>query len=176
MSNNYILMKDGTFVSVSDDELYHYGVVGMKWGVRRAAKQLANASDSDKRAKAVSSLQKHRAKASSKVSSLQKKETKLQSKVDKVIVKNDAKAANLYAEAARQRTKAYGPLVTRKRSEERVFKANKIQAKADVLKTKSDKAKAALAKNKKMQETFSKGINDIDRILTDKGKKYLGAS
>lgn len=30
---NYILISDGTFMS--DNELRHYGIKGMKWGVRR---------------------------------------------------------------------------------------------------------------------------------------------
>ena len=33
MANNYILTSNGSFVS--EDELYHWGVKGMKWGVRR---------------------------------------------------------------------------------------------------------------------------------------------
>lgn len=36
MANGYILMTNGVFMSVPiNGELYHYGVKGMKWGVRR---------------------------------------------------------------------------------------------------------------------------------------------
>lgn len=33
MANNYILASNGSFVS--EDELYHWGIKGMKWGVRK---------------------------------------------------------------------------------------------------------------------------------------------
>ena len=33
MGNNYVLTPDGSFVN--ENELYHWGIKGMKWGVRR---------------------------------------------------------------------------------------------------------------------------------------------
>ena len=32
-NTNYILTSDGSFIS--DEELYHYGIKGMRWGIRR---------------------------------------------------------------------------------------------------------------------------------------------
>lgn len=109
---NYIVNYETN--DTSDDELYHYGVLGMRWGVRRAGRKLSQATDSETREKAVKRLEKHKSKGSSKVSQLEKQRVKLDDKlrkattVDKVKAgKIEAKATKLYSKAAKKKDKAY---------------------------------------------------------------------
>ena len=158
----------------TNDELYHSGVLGMKWGVRRATNRLSKATTAADRDKAVSSLNKHREKATAKVAKLEKKRPKLEQNVEKQITKNDVKATKLQQKAAHKRNKGYNSLLmSQSRRQKNIFKADRLQAKADTLKAESEKAKAALAKNESMQNTFKQGINRIDQALIDNGRKYL---
>ena len=61
---DYILTPDGKLHTIKHDELCHYGVKGMKWGIRRAQKQLSKATNSSAENRAFSKLQKHRANGS----------------------------------------------------------------------------------------------------------------
>ena len=88
------------YIYARDGELMHYGVKGMKWGVRRASKQLSKATTNEERDRAISKLEKHRSKASAKIDKLTKKQPKLQKKVDKAIQKNDVKAAKIDRQVA----------------------------------------------------------------------------
>lgn len=157
----------------SNEELQHYGVKGMRWGVRRASKALSKATTREDKVKAVATLQKHREKASKEVAKLQQKQPKLERSVEKQIVKNDIKAAKLGDKAATKRKKAYGMFTSQKKAEKLIYKADKLQARADYLEVKSKKAKAKLARNETMQAAFKKGINEIDQTIASKGRRYI---
>ena len=159
---------------ITDGELRHYGVRGMKWGVRRNLKRLGNANsakDSDARAKAVAKLEKHKAKSIKKLDKLQSKQPDLQKRVDKANTNLAEKRAGALQKAARYSRKASRKWTFNR--EGKMRKAMKWQAKAMSYESAAADAKAKLEKNRQMQETFKKGISQIDKALVDKGRKYL---
>lgn len=154
--------------TINSDELYHYGVLGMKWGVHRASKRLSNATTKEQRDKAIAKLQKHRTKATSEITKLNKKLPKLQKAVDKNVMKNDQHAQRLKIKSAKLKKKSTGFFVSEAKAQKLLSKAMRLDIKSDAMIAKSNEAKAKLDKNKTMQRLFNEGIANIDKTLKNK--------
>ena len=160
--------------STQNNELRHYGVLGMKWGVRRASRQLSKATSDEARQKAVATLEKHRTKATNKLSKLSKQHDKLEKKVDNRSIKTDLKAKKIKNKAAQNRRKAHGRIFMTQKTRERLLaKSIDLDIKADAILAKSESYKASLEKNETLQKRFNQGLDSIDKALVDYGRKAV---
>ena len=157
------------------DELYHYGVLGMRWGARRASRTLSKATTDKKRDKAVSSLQKHGGKIEKKLVSLSKSADSLKKTRDAYILKHEPEAARLAVEAANLRNKKSGLLTTKNRAARLEAKALKLDERVKDIRAHAEVVRTKLEQNKKYQEIYSQGLRDIDTALVSVGKKYVSA-
>ena len=154
------------------DELYHYGVKGMKWGIRRNTKRLGS-GDSEKSAKAVDALKKHRTKATNEIGKLNEQNVKLKKRHENNIIKTNVKAAQLNKEAANNRRKATRMFVSKRRAQKYLTRAYLAETKARDLIARANETKAKMEKNDMMIEMFNRGIKDIDHVLANRGRDYV---
>lgn len=182
MPNNYILTSDGGFAS--EDELYHYGVLGMKWGVHKS-NRLAGANErlsrkalayDAKAAKLYGKAERQHAekdlgrysKAASKVSKYQRKAASIRKKAlggdDFTQLRAERKAAKLDYKAAKNqavadrlsKTTGYG------------LKAMRYSIKSDNVRIKAAKARSKIASNNHYRALMDKRLSSLD---ADKLKK-----
>ena len=159
---------------MQQNELQHYGVKGMRWGIRRASKKLASSSSTDEqKKKAISTLNKHREKATKKVGKLQKQGVKLEKAYNKAVLKTDPKIAELRVKSTKLKSKASSFFTSESKSAKLLSKAADIDAKITKLEAPANRAKVEYAKNKRMQELFNQGISEIDKSLASAGRKYI---
>lgn len=159
----------------NDEELMHYGVKGMRWGVRRATKSLSNATTQRQYDRAMTSLNKHKQKSQAKIAKLESQRPKLEKQVEKHVMKTDGKVAKMDLKVAKMQKKAGRLFTSKNKRTELLDKAEVMKMKADGLRAKSDNAKQLLAKNTAMQQAFKKGIRDIDASIIENGKRYFAA-
>ncbi len=160
-------------MSQKNDELQHYGVLGMKWGVRRSTKQLQNARTKEERDKAVTSLKKHREKASGEIAKRKAENEKLYEKRKKQDAYGAARAAQLSRKAAIQRGKSASFIRPSGLKDFNAARAKQLQSQADQITANIEATKAKIAENDDIIRMMETGIKDIDKALADKGKRYV---
>lgn len=155
----------------SEDELRHYGVKGMRWGVRRASKRLSKATTKEERDKAVSKLKKHQEKGSAKLAKAKKKQPKLEQQAKDSARANEGKASEYARQAALTKRSAYG--MFGRVNQKKLAKAIKLEAKAEEYRSRAENAKAKMEHNRMIIEAYETELSNIDRALVDVGKKVV---
>ena len=135
----------------SDNFLAHYGILGMKWGVRRY-QNMDGTLTSEGKARREAYLDSHYERATKKLGKIEARYQKKQKKADKYFTK--------------AQKKEFSPFSSESSIDRALNKATKAQKKANIQIAKGKKWTEAMIKE------FGKTGRKIDPAVTKKGEEY----
>lgn len=131
--------NDGIESKQKNDELCHYGILGMRWGIRRTPEQLRALSG--------------RLESNSQ-------------KIGETIVAAKSKAASADAKASRLRAKENGFFVSDRKAKKLDYKAQKQDEKSKRYNAQASRLKAQYTKNKELISIYNKTADSIEAGTT----------
>ena len=148
---------------VYSDELCHYGIRGMRWGIRRYQNPDGTLTEAGR--KRVLKLRDSNSRLTGKRDKLTKRMEFQTRKYANSISKANQKAAEL-------RVKEYGLFTTKARADKLEYKASKLEARAAQKAMKIDRTKARIAKIDALVSKNNRKISELNSAEISKGKDY----
>ena len=148
---------------VYSDELCHYGIRGMRWGIRRYQNPDGTLTEAGR--KRVSKLHDSNSRLTERLDKLTKRMEFQTRKYANSISKANQKAAEL-------RVKEYGLFTTKAKADKLEYKASKLEARAAQKAMKIDRTKARIAKIDVLVSKNNRKISELNSAEISKGKDY----
>lgn len=148
---------------VYSDELCHYGIRGMRWGIRRYQNPDGTLTEAGR--KRVSKLHDSNSRLIGRRDKLTKRMEFQTQKYANSISKANQKAAEL-------RLKEYGLFTTKSRADKLEYKASKLEARAAQKAMRIDRTKARIAKIDALVSKNNRKISELNSAEISKGKDY----
>lgn len=146
-------------------ELYHHGIKGQKWGLRRYQNPDGSLTEEGK---------KRYGQIENRIAKKERQIEKWQKKIDKRAGK-DYRAERKRYKAAKVRNRAYNGIVLggMKKRQAMLFKADRLDAKASQLENKSMKYQAKIHKAQTFINKQNRKLDRLDPSRTKAGSRYI---
>lgn len=187
-ANRYIITSEGNFYLVpSDSELYHHGIKGMKWGIRRTPQQLGHKieklSARNERLKRAAAdydalglkyetrsvrNQRRNAKYEERIVKAEKRKAKYDLKLDKQLNKQNPNGDKIGKYTVK--SKKYENEINRAKKK---LKYNKDFVKSEEFKNAANKARDRIAKNERLINSYGKTSDALESGSIQQGRVFM---